>query len=229
TIDKANGNGSLEGYEDGDRRTQSEYDPLGRQIRTIDPVGTVTESTYSLCGNLVTQVVDFGDDEHLNLTTRTEYDALGRMTRTTDPEGHYLRLKYDSQNNVIRQTAYDNADTPLSQTRWTYDLGKRVTRVAQMFDPASTDEPDTSVDRVTDYVYHPGGGLGAGQISEQTVYDGINARTTALTYDGIGRLWRTSLPKDPGQNYEEAEYDPNTGRMAARVVSDPLGVRRFEF
>ena len=226
TIEKADGNLDQVSYEPGDRRTQTVYDDLGRALRKIDPVGTVMEMEYDGGGSVISQTVDPGG---LSLTTAYARDALGRPNGVTDPDGHHAVFEYDSRNKVVRQISFDCTGEPLAQTRQDYDLGGRLTRRVRMLDPAAVGPADPVRDSIMEQFYHPPGVVGAGRLAETVRYDGVKVRRMQISYDGRRRPLRISQSLRPGVNYEGIEYDPETGRMAARVASDSQGVRRAEF
>jgi|GEM_PF-2784801 len=226
TIDKADGAADLTAYENGDRRVRNVYDALNRVTHSIDPADVVTEFTYDLCGRVLTKTLD---PNGLNYTETYTYDAMGRTIQTTTPDGAKSVMDYDSLGHPVQQLVSDPNDVPIMQKRWIYDEAGRVTRSVKMADAASAAAPDTTVDAVIDNTYYADGVLGAGKLESRTAYDGAMPATATYTYDGIGRSLRAALPVDPAQNYAESEYDPSTGRQAARIENSPLGQRRIEY
>ena len=229
SIAKGDGNSDLDAAESGDRVTRYEYDPLGRRTQTTiensapNP-NSVTAFTYDEGGNMLTQTVDPGG---LAIQTSYIYDPLSRLERSTDPAGHYREYMYDSQSNEIRETAHHSDLTPLSQTRHEYDLGGRRTRTARMANASSGNAVNAAVDAVSDHTYYD-----TGQLETVTTYAGsapIVSRVTTYEYDGIGRRTRTILPEDSAHNWTEIIYEDGTGRVELRRVSDPLGVREFDY
>jgi RHS repeat-associated protein len=70
---------------------------MGQPTSITDPVGTVTQLTYTSSGLLQESVLDPnppGGSGHLNLTSQRLYDAFGNVTETIDPNGKVVAYSY---------------------------------------------------------------------------------------------------------------------------------------
>jgi RHS repeat-associated protein len=106
-------------------RTLTVYDDASNRIKTIDPLGSVTEMTYDGRRLVLskTQVVRSpqGSARHV---WRYEYDNVGNLRKTTDPNGNVQLRAYDHANNLVdaihgdgvrRIRAFDAQDRVVSE------------------------------------------------------------------------------------------------------------------
>jgi RHS repeat-associated protein len=77
--------------------TQLGYDARGRLVRSVSPLGNVTEREYDAAGNLVRMLDGAG------AAWTWVYDAEGRLTRAIDPLGRESKTRYDAEGRVIEQ------------------------------------------------------------------------------------------------------------------------------
>ena len=177
----------------------------GQPASITDPLGNVTQFTYSLANN--TGDLNSVIDPLTNTTTRFT-DAVGRLIRLTDALGNTTLYDYDSLNRLTKVTdslngttefTYDDngnlrfvKDARSNQTEYTYN---NMDQLATRKDPLLRQETYTLYDgngnlgRFTDRKSPP-------QITDYT-YDALNRRklvtyadssTTSYTYDKGNRL-----------------------------------------
>jgi YD repeat-containing protein len=107
-----------------DHTTQYQYDALGRQIREVDYLGTVTDTIYNAVGLVLEQRVNAGVGETPRISKAT-YDALGRQTASVTPLANGLgqasTSSYDAAGRLISTT-----DELGHKTVYYYDAGDRL-------------------------------------------------------------------------------------------------------
>lgn len=115
----------------GNAKTKSIFDTLGRLIQMVDAYDHITEFKYDSLGNLSEFINPSGH------STQYSYDALGRHTRVVGPDGNASQFRYDAMGRLIALTdplgatvgsAYDllghlteETDSLGNKTRWQYD------------------------------------------------------------------------------------------------------------
>lgn len=229
--------------------TQYQYDGNNRLVKTINPDGSTTQTTYNAFG----QPSDMIDA--LGRKTHTDYDANGRLVKTTYPDGTVESKIYDANGNYITST-----DRANRTTSYTYDTLNRLSKITyadgatvqtvydaagrpikntdalgnttiRTYDDAGRNTSVTdALGHVTGYAYDPVGD----QIS---VTDALN-RTTQFIYDAANRRVQTVYPDqatnalaydalgrqikqtDQGGNVTQYGYDA-LGRLVS--VTDALG------
>jgi len=195
-------------------------------------INEVIRYEYDAAGRRTAEVVAPTGAGDLNLRTQFTLDTAGRSIKVVDPEGQYFEQVYDSRGNSVRRTSYEDADgdgvggTPRMQERSEYDVTGRMLRQMVMADAASTASgPDKSVDQVSEYAYDADGTL-----TMATVYRNGTAYPSYSTmlHDSIGR---PEEEQDGFGNRIVTEYEPYTGRVAAREFIDGLTLtsRRLEY
>ncbi len=100
--------------------TKTFYDALGRVVRSIDPLGNETLTTYNGIGKQETVTSVSG-------TTRYEYDARGNLTYTEYPDGTSTESIYDAEARSIATRDRDN--------NWTWTEYDRMGRVVRTYVP----------------------------------------------------------------------------------------------
>jgi RHS repeat-associated protein len=176
------------------RRTVTDYDNLGRKIRTVAPdggTGLTTHYGYDRAGNLRFTTDPRGASaQDPAFTTWFSYDALGRQTSATDPLSNVSSTVYDTRGRIA-----STIDALNRKTDYFYDnLGRKVSTIAP--DPDGT---GLLTNPVTAYAYDPAGNVtsvirtslnAALSIGESYGYDALNRRETVT--DGLGFQTRTT-------------------------------------
>jgi len=192
------------------RGTSSDYDRLGRVIRTYDSFFNQTSTTYDGFSRVLTSQDRAGD------TTTYSYDDDGRKVTVTSAEGVVTTTIHNREGQVA------SVSTGANTTSYTYDANgveKTVTDDLGIlksctYDPAGLLTSDTDANGiVTSYTYDS-----AGRIKTKTVDSapgGLNLVTT-YTYDGEGRVTQVD---EPGGKSTVTKYDRD-GRIV-QVDVDP--------
>ena len=190
--------------------TTFEHDPFNRVVRTTDPNGVVTETSYDLLDR-VTRVVQKGATAAEDLVTTYTYNTFGDLLRTTLPAGNVIEYGYDAAGRLISVERKPNATTPGERTFYTLDrAGNRTREELQRWSgsawvtESSTDSVYTNrcqLDKVvysdgtaTEYAYDCEGRL-------QKVWDAnhpsagqTNPATQVYAYDALGRVTAVTQP-----------------------------------
>ena len=174
-----------------DRTQHALFDTAGRQIYSIDAMGSVVVFTYDKAGNVVRSVrmaeayttagnptlsaMDTWVSTRLaatgNRIDRSVYDAAGRVTFTIDAETYVTEIKYDPAGNVTKTRRF-------------------LTKYTPSIDPTDS---DMATWRTTNSL--------AGDAIDRTMYDGagrivyaVDAETyvTKFEYDATGNLLQTT-------------------------------------
>jgi RHS repeat-associated protein len=187
---------------DEDLITRTVYDVAGRRIRTIDPMGRITQFAYDNVDRLIAVTENVRDDcaslpaesihRPCNVITRYEYDRAGNRTAIVDANTHRREFVYDAANQLVTQT-----DALNQNTRWEYDASGRVLferdpRGANYDLSYTYDELDRQLQ------------LSSAQLSAAVTaqYDALGRRTslsdatgiTSFGYDALGRITSVSAP-----------------------------------
>ncbi|CAG7640649.1 RHS repeat-associated core domain-containing protein [Actinacidiphila bryophytorum] len=177
------GEGNLLTHTDrGGRTTRHTVGPFDVPATRTDPDGTTYAFAYD------TELRLTGVTNHQGLTWSYVYDAAGRLQAETDFNGRTLTYAHDAANQLVART--NGAAETLDFTR--DDLG-RIT--AQR----------TGAGEVTSYAYGPAGDLVHTRNADaelsierdalgRTVAETLNGRTTAYTYDPVGRRTSRTTP-----------------------------------
>ena len=160
-------------------------------IKTIDPNGNATQTTYDANGNKLSDT-----DANGNVTTYT-YNSKNQLIKTTDAIGSATTYAYGGSScpscgggNGEKLTSL--ADANGNVTSYLYD---QLGRLVKETDPKGN---------VTNYAYDSKGNL--------TTKTDANGTTTSYSYDGNGRL----LKKTYADNTEESyNYDAKGNILAA--------------
>ena len=79
------------------RKTQLQYDIMGRTTAQIDSLGRKTQMEYDQAGHLTKEILQSGN------TYKYEYNASGRVVKVTHPDGVILSAIYNKDNSLISQ------------------------------------------------------------------------------------------------------------------------------
>ena len=196
-------------FQDPLRRTDFEYDALGRLFRTTYADNAVEETEYDDAGRVVKRF----DPRFTNKTVFTEmqYDKAGRLRFTIDPLGHVTENQYDGNGRLVKVI-----DANLHETTFTYDTANRREKTIfhdSTFTQTFYDDAGRSVgqqdqnSKVTNYGYDPLGRLtsvttpmshtwnyGYDESGNLITQTDANTNSTRMTYDGNGRLLSRTLP-----------------------------------
>ena len=205
-----------------------EFDGEDRLMKTMDPLGNVTELAYDSGSNYVNQVTlptpgraaidiernNFGlpttitDPANTNGTPiEIEYNAANLPTRTVDPEGRVTTTTYTTDFNV--ETVTRGFGTPLaSTTTFFYDANGLLERIQNsLSETVVTYEYDT-LGRVT------------------RVIDGTGIETT-YEYDVLSRLTKVFDPRLTGVT-DFVQYDYNANDQVT-LITTPTGTIQYEY
>ena len=183
-----------------DSRTKTTYDVLDRVTKTEQPLGIITETTYSIGTDqdghrrFITTTVDPNN----NITTQYS-DYEGRQVQVDDANGGITMMHYDNLGLLIYST-----DPEGFSTYYYYDrLGRLVRR----------EHPDAGT---TDYTYDPAGNITQeitplGQINYDYTYyrlmrkrySNMTGNNATYTYDNAGR----PVYIEDGSGTYECSYD----------------------
>ena len=193
------------GNPDENVRMEFVYDGNGNQIKSVDPIGTLTYSCMDGVSRVVRSVMNptVGDPcgsysqdpaSDRDVTTETVYDGLGNVKEITNPNGKSTQFEYDNVNRMVLErdpllhtTQYDYngsgdrtamVDAENVETRYEFDALSRLTAVIENFVSGSPADHETNVR--TEYTYN-----GAG--SRTKIHDG-NSHDTTFGYDDLNRL-----------------------------------------
>lgn len=181
--------------------TQYEYDILGNNSCIIDPLGNRTEFSYDESGRLSSQ------KDALNQVVQYEYNVAGQVTKQIQPDGSYIQIKYNSLGQKIEEI-----DAAGLVTKYEYDQAGRLMAVVKT-------EVNGEIPR-WEYTYN--------QYGQRISIKDPKGNVTSFTYDYAGRQLSRTLPM--GQR-ETAEYN-SLGQLVKQtdfkgqtveIVYDTLG------
>ncbi|WP_426994316.1 RHS repeat domain-containing protein [Methylomonas sp. CM2] len=176
--------------DNGGRETLTDYDALGRPVKTVGPVHDalglagirqVTETQYTALGDV--QKIRAGYRSATGVETLTDqaiyaYDDFGRVIEQTDALGHTTRWVYDAHGQPVRR---ESANGHIVE--WEYDHSRNGLLTRQTAKLNATDPAP----HVTDYRYDELGqvtGVDAPEVSYDYSYD--NAQRLASVTDSRG-------------------------------------------
>ncbi|MEX1172803.1 MAG: DUF4951 domain-containing protein [Chloroflexota bacterium] len=175
-------------------RTSFDYDPVGRKIAVVNPLGNVAGATALH----YTTTTSYDKEDRVRFVNRpaplaggaqlideTRYDQAGNAVVRVDANGQVSTFAYDDRGSLAQVKESPNAWTdPASPpsgvivTEYTYDAGGNPTRVTRA-------KGDAASERVVDYVYD-----GRGLPRRETQYPSWPATSPALVttfaYDDNG-------------------------------------------
>ncbi|MEU4563631.1 RHS repeat-associated core domain-containing protein [Actinoplanes sp. NPDC023936] len=204
------------------------YDTFGGQTSVRDPRGLTSRSEYDRLGRAVRSVAPPytapGVSQTITPVTLTGYDPMGNVTAVTDPGGSVTRFAYDQLNRLVARDEPAETNEQRAITRMTY------TRTGQLLSTtgpggerseSTYDDLDRPV-TTTEIERYPQAGVYTSRI---TYDDAGNARTvtsasgavTRADFDGLGQVVKTTAPTGEVQQFG---YDYR-GRQVREV--DGLG------
>jgi RHS repeat-associated protein len=232
-------------------RSSVHYDALGRVFETVDPLGSITRTTFDGLGRATATTEHFLDGifdpnaPDTDVTTTQTFDALGRVITTTDPTGATTSFGYDALGRTVtitdpsgrvRRSGYDGAGlhhwstTPDGRlTVSQYDGLGRVTATIINYQNGMIDASDSiDQDLITRTVYDTAGRRArtidpAGRIT-QFAYDNLDrlVGVTENVRDDCAQLPADSVHR-PCNVVTRYEYDRAGNRTA---IVDANGHRR---
>jgi YD repeat-containing protein len=178
------------------RETYEYADPFGPATRVVYLDGTSASTTYGCCnatatvdrdGTLTTYTYDALD--RLASTTRTgitwtnTYDAMGNVVRTTrigtDATSMIVSSYYQS-GQLMSVTRTGASGEELDRTTYGYDAHKRAVSMTDARTGTATTLGYNAADQIIAFA--------------APALPGIPSQSTALHYDGVGRITRAVLP-----------------------------------
>ncbi|MBW7469843.1 Ig-like domain-containing protein [Marinobacter sp. F4218] len=147
------------------RRTEYVYDAFGRMTETYFPDGTVAYKTYDAEGNVATET------DRLGRITRYTYDALNRVVRTDYADGSHTATDYDAAGRVVSET-----DANGNVTHYEYDAAGRRTAVVDALGNRHSFDYDADGNLI--------GETDANGHTTRYTYNALDQRTETLYHDG---------------------------------------------
>ncbi|GAA5097114.1 RHS repeat protein [Wohlfahrtiimonas larvae] len=208
--------------------SETQFDALGRETKSIDALGFANESIYDGNGQLTTSIDALGNQTKyeydalgrqtkvinaLNITVSTsDYDAVGNLIQQTDANGRSVTNVYDDNNRLIEQKNALNQVTK-------HDYDKAGRKIA-------TESPNGAKKQ---FKYN--------SISQlYQVLDGLN-QSTLYTYDSQGKLLtQTDANKqttrfaynDLGQRVSRALPEGQVESSSYNTQGDLLSTKNFK-
>jgi len=234
--------------------TTYDYDPVGRLISSVDPLGNAaggvpaehrTEMTYDQEDRVRFVKLPAPTAGGSQLVTETRYDDVGNPVVRIDAAGQVTTYAYDVRDALFQVKESPNAWTDPANppsgvitTEYAYDAAGNLTRMTRA-------KGDAANERVTDYVYD-----GRGLVRRETQYpswptttptlvassaydpngnlavatDQLN-RTTTFSYDALNRLTGIDY-SDPGTVDVGYGYDANDNRTS---MTDGTGTSSYTY
>ncbi|MCG3138842.1 MAG: hypothetical protein HJJLKODD_02711 [Phycisphaerae bacterium] len=183
----------------------TQYDPIGRMKKTIDPLGNTTENFYEPVTGLLDyqEIHDIGDLQRIR-TVDFAYDTLARVQSQTDAgesgsTPFVTTFGYDDADRVTSRTDAENMET-----RYTFDLLGRRSFVIEAY--------GTGLARATESLYDR-----LGRLSEMRAFDDSQVQSTTYGYDLAGRRILVRLPDEqPSGAIIDYDYD-QAGRLTQKT------------
>lgn len=190
--------------------------------RLVDAAGTTLETfnthqCFDLAGDLVAVIPPTANQTSPtcaslpNTTTKFEYDWAHRRTVVEDAEANRTTVEYDANGNAKKRTDAEGAVTTTE-----FDQRDLPIKVQEEFDKGVT--PARLVTTVVDYdeLGNPEKVISPRAWDAAPDKNAITHLVTSFTYDKLGRLIQTKLPKaadETEQWYQQQDYDA-AGRLA---------------
>ena len=180
--------------------TTYSYNTAGQLTSVPNPLNQKTTYQYDTSGNLTT-IVNANNATAASFT----YDAYARVATYTDSEGWTATYSYDNADRITKiaypdgtvdSYTYSNLDLVAYQDRllrqwaYTYDVDRRLTRIADPFG------------KQTQFTYNP--------INRLTSLSDPNSNTTNWAYDVEGRLTQKTYSDSSTLTYT---YESTTSRL----------------
>ena len=183
------------------------YDPYGKVLTRIDPLGETTSYVYS--NEYLIATIDATGTTNMTYT----YDLLGRVRTTTDSQGYTVTTDYDNANRptvysypdgTYQQLVYNNLDLAATRDRlgrWTRKFYDPLRRVVAVIDPLW---------RTTQFQYCVCGAL-------ENLIDPLG-HTTSWSHDLEGRVTAKTYADNTSVQYV---YENTTSRL--KQMTDAKG------
>ena len=214
-------------------KTSYSYDRLGNLIKTIDPLGQVSEIKYDRVGNRIRvskgeQRIDYHYNDFYFLVEETvnqerkttySYDLVGNRLSATNPLGNTTTFAYDDLYQLIKVTQPDGSTTEYgydrvgnktwekvgnqSESRYYYNAMAQLTEVQEKAGSAYIN---------TFYDYDLNGNLVKKEMGNGLVF--------SYQYNNLGQLIRETKP---GNQHSTFQYD-RLGNLKTSI--NPLGVKQ---
>ncbi len=219
-------------------KTSYQYDSLGRQIKTTDPLGNTTVIEYDQVGNkkqvingeqsisyyytdlyfLEKEIVNEGKESE-RITSYT-YDKVGNRLTTTDPRGKIATNEYDDLYRLIKVTRpdgsikeyeYDRVGNKVKEIEIPEPGRRNITRYLYNSYDQIKEVIEPGITASTTYFYDPESNLIRKEMA--------NGLKTEYEYNNLGQLVKETKPGNETSNFT---YD-----VAGNVLTsiNPLGVK----
>jgi RHS repeat-associated protein len=179
-------------------RTVTAYDEDGNDRSVTDGAGNTTSYGYDAADRRTSMT------DPLHLTTVYVYDAADRLTEVEDRDGRQTLIGYDDADRQTSVSWYDNSDTLVDQSTYTYDAANELKTASNHAGTVTLDYD------------------AAGRVAGQTDVFGLSL---TYGYDGAGRL--ASVRDSLGGTATSTYYDDN--RLKSRTLDNGVaGVLRVD-
>lgn len=179
---------------------RSEYDALGRKVKTTDARGSETSFEYDMLGRLTKKTDALGG------VASYAYNGNDKVVRKTEPGNKRTEYSYDSAGRLTGEKLYDTADPKRRQVKQTtYNncneiTDKRIIYITPFWHDGYEDE-FYSYDQDITYNYNA-----QNRVSSKIEEDGGATRTTHYTYDYNGNITYEKMYADANQTGYISKY-----------------------
>ncbi|MET8261855.1 LamG-like jellyroll fold domain-containing protein [Micromonospora sp. NPDC005205] len=216
------------------------YNTFGEQVAVKDPLGRVSTSEYDKLGRVVRSLAPMylapGVTQPVTPEHKRRYDALGNVLEETDPAG-ITNYTYDQLNRLTIRDEPSKTNDDRALTRYTYTrtgevlsvTGPTGARVESTYDDLDRQVTQTVVERrpttrnlVSKLAYDDAGNL--------TSSSSPTGATTVNTFNGAGDITRSTAPTGEAMIFgydfagRQVRVSDGLGRTT-RVGYDQLGNR----
>lgn len=213
--------------------TSSEYDTMGRVIKTTDPMGFTEEYTYDLSGNLIEQkdknnVYTYNTYDNMNRLTKVvkgdsqityTYDDMGNMLTCTNETGT-ITYEYNEDGTLASQkypdgrkisyTSYDANKNLLSMTDYFGNVTNYTYNTRALLSSVTEKYSGSAAQKTTSYSYNDNGSM--------NTVNGPNSIKTEYEYDYAGRVSYMENSTSNSAVYTNHTYTyDNSGNVTKRI------------
>lgn len=179
---------------------KTEYDLLGRIVKTINPLQQATSTSYTSRNEVSTKTNALDEP-----TLRYTYDKNGNVNSITDAEGRTTTITYDAFNRKI-----ELVDDEMNIQKWSYNEAGHIQKYTDSRGFETQYEYDLlgNVTKVTD----ANGGITTSSYDENnnlTRVVGPNGQVTNYVYDELDRRISTLIAHGAEEAKWQYDYDAN--------------------